>query len=113
MNTGYRTVTRPWALLGNLRVLNPGDLVQVEAVNDHTGSAMLHVGGMIRIEAMQYEIEQNSRESEPHEYQKTLRRCPACGKIEVQPGKWHAPPACFTPRTGVSLVDHRCPECDK
>lgn len=113
MNTGYRTVTRPWALLGALQELKAGDLVQVEQINAHTDSATLHVGGMIRVEAMLYEIEQHTRESEPHEYQKTLKRCPVCAKIEVETNKWRTPPACFTPRRGVQFIDARCPEHDQ
>lgn len=112
MNTGYRTVTQRWELLGSLKALEQGDLVNVEQIAPHSMSATLHIGGMIRVEAMIEEIEQHTREARRDEYEKTLKRCVRCGRIEITPDKWFRAPDCFKPRDGVVLVDETCPECD-
>lgn len=91
--------------------VKPGDPLRIERENKYNDTALVHFGGMLRAWVTRETLLRNSREADPDELKKELRQCARCNRIELE-GRWIMPPSCFTPRIGVTLVPHNCPECD-
>jgi hypothetical protein len=92
--------------------VNAGDPLFVKGTDAGLETAQVHLGGMIYIEMSFHYLHQISREADVDELKKELLHCTCCNRIEVQPGQWRPMPPCFTPRPGVTLVQHNCPACD-
>lgn len=95
-----------------------GQRLGVETVDFTRDIAMVHFGGMLRGNVRASDLVDHARIAEPEELRQDLKRCTRCGKIEIQKdvggaSDWMAPPPCFNPRKGVTLVDVVCPECDE
>lgn len=107
----FMIVTKAWTPFKDWHC-ESGDLITVEESAFHDGSAKIHLGGRLRCVVMIDELLQHARIAEPDEFQKTLKHCPRCDRIEIEKGRWLSTPPCFKPRDGVVLVDETCPQCE-
>lgn len=90
-----------------------GQIITVESADFGLGQARVHFGGMLRGTLTIDELLQHSRIADPSEFQRTVKHCQRCDRMEVEPGKWLPKPPCFNPRPGVKIVAETCPDCDR
>lgn len=108
----FMTCTRPWRP-SEIVFVHPGHVVTVERADFETNTAEVHFGGMLRAGVTFPELLAHTRIAEPDEFQRTIKQCPRCHRLELEAGKWLPKPPCFSPRAGVVLVDETCPACDE
>lgn len=89
-----------------------GDILTVGEANFARDIAEVGFGGILRQTVRIGDLAAHSRVADPEEFQKTLKHCQRCDRIEIEPGKWLPKPPCFSPRPGVKLVGETCPDCD-
>lgn len=113
----FMICTKAWIIERPSQTLNikvkEGDILTIERADFESNIVDVHFGGVLRSSVRLTNLLAHTRVADPSEFQKTLKHCQRCDKIELQPGNWVPKPPCFTPRAGVTIVAETCPACDK